>query len=87
MNIWYIINRTTSWHKCKIGGKLHLLKCWIYKKIKNCPHCRESYIQKDKQGELYKRSWVMCPRCGYLYCVHCMPFIDGCGRCPKCYVK
>ncbi len=87
MNIYYLINKIFFMHKYKVGGRLHKLKCKIYYKIKNCPHCKKSYWEKNKKGEDFKISWVECPCCGYVFCTDCLFWINGVGSCPKCKEK
>ena len=50
-----------------------------------CLNCGQPHDRKNKKGKDRRVSWVKCPLCDFSYCVECMPFIDGCGRCPKCY--
>lgn len=84
-HIWYYINKVISLHKRKPGSRMNSLKNKIYAKIKNCPHCDKPYLRKNKKGEDYKTAWILCPLCGYVFCVSCFSWVDGCGRCPRCY--
>ena len=47
--------------------------------IKSCP-CFHCGIDGD-------HARVLCPLCASMFCVKCMPFLDGAGRCPKCAIE